>query len=224
MNNNDSWEKIKKAAIASLEHPGGNKKPLPKDTVRPGDNYFIVFRHGESEDNVARVFSGWRDAKLTKKGVENAKSLSKEVSKLKLDLVITSDLVRSKDTAKLVLGNNFPNIKWKEDPRIKERNYGDLNGQSKTEWMKKDPEDTIKWRRSYDTPPPNGESLKMVEERVKPFLDELIAMIKKEKINVAVSAHGNSMRAIRHIMEHMDLVTASTHENPLATDYALYVV
>lgn len=222
MDNN--WEQIKQAAIDSLKNPGKEKKPLPKDEVKEGQNFFILFRHGESEDNVARVFSGWRDSKLTEKGRINAKGLSEEIKKLHLDLVITSDLIRSKETAKLVLGDNFPNIKWEEDARIKERNYGDLNGKSKIEWMEKDPENTIKWRRSYDTPPPNGESLEMVVERVKPFLDALIKRIKKEKINVAVSAHGNSMRAIRHIMEHMDIVTTCIHENPLATDYALYVV
>lgn len=223
--NNDEWDRIKEASIKSLQTPGGNKSELPKDEVNSGDNYFIVFRHGLSEDNIKRVFSGWRDeTPLTQEGIDNAKGLSELVKLLDLDVIITSDQVRSQQTAKYVIGDNFPNIKWEIDSRIKERNYGDLNGMSKEELMKTDPENAIKWRRSYDIAPPHGESIKMVEARVKPFLDELKDRIKKEKINVAVSAHGNSMRAIRHIMENMDIVTTCTHENPLATDYALYVV
>ncbi|OGC52321.1 hypothetical protein A2982_01940 [candidate division WWE3 bacterium RIFCSPLOWO2_01_FULL_39_13] len=217
------FEKIKKAAEDSIKNPGKNEKPLPKATLKPGENYIVVFRHGESEDNARKIFSGWRDAKLTRKGIDQAKVLAPKLRKLKLDLVITSDQTRSKETARYAL-EYHPRIKWEKDWRIKERNYGDLSGTSKEEAMKANPEETIKWRRGYDDPPRRGESLKMVEERVFPFLDELVNRIRNEKINVVLSAHGNSMRAIRRYFEKMDIAEELTHENPLGTDYALYPI
>ena len=80
------WEQIKKASEDSLKNPGENKKPLPKDKIGTNDNFIIVFRHGETEDNANRIFSGWRDAKLTPKGIEGAKKLSSKMNKLKIDL------------------------------------------------------------------------------------------------------------------------------------------
>ncbi len=115
-------------------------------------------------------------------------------------------------------------IVFEEDPRIMERNYGELMGQSKTKWMKENPELAIKYRRAYDFPPPKGESMKMVEERVFPFCEELVERIKKNNINVAISCHGNSMRAIRRFFEELSIVDELTVENPLARDYAEYVV
>jgi 2,3-bisphosphoglycerate-dependent phosphoglycerate mutase len=64
----------------------------------------------------------------------------------------------------------------------------------------------------------------MVEERVWPFLDALVARIRREHISVALSVHGNSMRAIRRYFEGMSIEEATTHENPLGSDYALYIV
>lgn len=215
--------KIRLAAERSIRAPGEPGKPLPKQTPKPGQNVIVVFRHGESEDNHNRVFSGWRDSPLTEKGREEARALASQLQGLRLDLVITSDQRRSKETAKLALVRH-PNIKWEEDWRIKERHYGDLTGQNKEEWMMKEPERTVLWRRGYDIAPPNGESLKTVEERVWPFLDALLERIRREKINVALSAHGNSMRAIRRYFEHMGIEEALTHENPLGTDYALYAL
>jgi 2,3-bisphosphoglycerate-dependent phosphoglycerate mutase len=217
------WQKIHQAAQASINDPGKSNKPLPKATPKPGENFIVVFRHGESVDNLNRVFSGWRDPALTDRGREQGRALAPKLKDLPIDLVITSDLTRSRETARLALALN-KNLRWEEDARIKERNYGDLAGQSKEEWMKKDPERATLWRRSYDVAPPNGENIKMVEERVFPFLDELVARVRREKINVALSVHGNSMRVIRRYFEHMDIVDEMIHENPLGTDYALYVV
>lgn len=216
-------QRLQEAAESSIKDPGKNRQQLPKAEPRPGDNYVVVFRHGESEDNFKRIFSGWRDARITARGREQAAALAPKLKHLKLHVVITSDLVRSKETARLALADN-PGVRFEHDSRIKERNYGELTGTSKEELMRTDPEKATLWRRSYDVPPPGGESIKMVEQRVWPFLDELIARIKKEKINVALSAHGNSMRAIRRYFEKMDETEAVTHENPLGTDYALYVI
>ena len=219
------WEEIKKAAENSIKNPGKTADPLPKDDVRPGANFVVVFRHGESEDNVNRIFSGWRDdTEITKRGEEQARLLQAGLNKLDINVVITSDQVRSKHTANIAFAThpNLDHILWKSEWRIKERNYGDLNGKSKEEAMRLNPEEAIKWRRGYDTPPPNGESIKMVEQRVWAFLDELIAEIKVRKTNVALVASGNSMRAIRQYFEEMTILQELTIENPLGTDYALY--
>lgn len=215
--------KLQEAAEASIKDPGKNPQQLPKATPKPGENYVVVFRHGESEDNFNRIFSGWHDARITARGRGQASALAPKLKDLKLDVVITSDLVRSKETARLAVASN-PGVRFEEDARIKERNYGILTGTSKEELMRKDPEKATLWRRSYDVPPPEGESIKMVEQRVWPFLDALVARIKRDKINVALSAHGNSMRAIRRYFEKMDETEMVTHENPLGTDYALYVI
>lgn len=215
--------RLRQAAEASIKDPGKNPQQLPKAEPGPNDNFIIVFRHGESEDNANRVFSGWRDARLTERGCQQAAALAPKLKNLKLDVAITSDLIRSQETARLALSSH-PDIRFEQDPRLKERNYGVLTGSSKEEWMRKDPEKTTLWRRSYDVAPPDGESIQMVEQRVWPFLDELVARIKREKINVVLSVHGNSMRAVRRYFEKMGEVEAVTHENPLGTDYALYVI
>jgi 2,3-bisphosphoglycerate-dependent phosphoglycerate mutase len=215
--------KIREAAERSIRAPGGTDRPLPKENPEPGENFVVVFRHGESEDNRRRVFSGWRDSLLTERGRDQARALAAKLQGLRLHLVVTSDQNRSKETARLALVHQ-PDIRWEEDWRIKERDYGDLTGQSKEDWMKKDPERTVLWRRGYDAAPPNGESLKAVEKRVRLFLDSLVERIRHDRINVVLSAHGNSMRAIRRYFEPMDVETMVTHENPLGTDYALYVV
>lgn len=220
-------EQIKKAANDSLKNPGKTNVTLPKDHIKDGDNFIIVFRHGESEDNVKKIFSGWRDSTdITEVGEAQAKALQKGLNKLHIDMVITSDQVRSKHTAKIAFAThpNLDQIIWKKDWRIKERNYGDLNGKSKEEAMKLNPIEAIKWRRGYETLPPGGESIQMVEKRVGPFLDELISYIKRDKVNVALSAHGNSMRAIRRYFEKLTVLEEMTVENPLGTDFALYRV
>lgn len=215
--------RLQEAAESSIKDPGKNRQELPKASPRPGQNYVVVFRHGESEDNFNRIFSGWRDVRITTRGREQASALAPKLKQLELDVAITSDLVRSKETARLALAEN-PGVRFEEDSRIKERNYGVLTGTSKEDLMRKDPQKATLWRRGYDVPPPEGESIQMVEQRVWPFLDELVARIKKERINVALSVHGNSMRAVRRYFEKMDETEAVTHENPLGTDYALYVV
>lgn len=217
------WRRIREAAESSIKDPGKNLQPLPKAKPARDDNFVVVFRHGESEDNRKRIFSGWRDSPLTETGRAQAAALAPKLKDLKIDLAVHSDLARSKETARLALAQN-PGVRFEQDTHIKERNYGDLTGKSKEEAMRIDPEKAILWRRSYDVPPPNGESIEMVERRVWPFLDELVDRIRRDKINAALSLHGNSMRAVRRYFEDMDIVDEMTHENPLGTDYALYVV
>ena len=149
--------------------------------------------------------------------------LAKKLKNKRIDVIIESRLVRSKETTKIIL-KYHPKARVERDDRIIERNYGDLMGHSKTKMMKKNPELAAKYRRGYDFPPPHGESIRMVKKRVFPFCRDLVKRMKKEKINVAVSAHGNSMRVMRKFFERMDIIEMLTHENPLGEDYASYVI
>ena len=215
-------KKIMESAMRSLKKPGGSLKPLPKKESKTKPVLYL-FRHGETYDNKRRVFSGWRQSRLTKTGIKQGEFLAKKLRNKKVDLMIQSRLIRSKHTAKIIL-KYHPNTKVETDDRIIERNYGDLMGKSKTKMMQKNPELAAKYRRGYDFPPPHGESIKMVEKRVLPFCRDLVKRMKKERINIAVSAHGNSMRVMRRFFEKMNLEKMLTHENPLGMDYAAYVI
>jgi 2,3-bisphosphoglycerate-dependent phosphoglycerate mutase len=220
--NKSLWEKIKKAASDSIKNPGKNNIPLPKFESEKYPEIY-VFRHGESFDNRNKIFSGWRDSKWTEIGEHQAHVLANKLKTKEINICITSPLSRSKDTARIAL-HNHEDVIFEEDLRIIERSYGDLQGTSKERLMMTRPELAIKYRRSYDFPPPNGESIKMVEKRVFDFCSELVERIKKNNINVAISCHGNSMRAIRRYFEKLSIVEEITIENPLAQDFAQYVV
>ncbi len=213
--------KILESAMRSLEKPG-KSPPLPKQESKTKPVLY-VFRHGETNDNRRRIFSGWRQSRLTPLGIKQAEVLAEKLKNKRIDLAIQSHLIRSKHTLRIVL-KYHPKTKIETDDRIIERNYGGLTGTSKTALMNKNQELMAKYRRGYDFPPPHGESIKMVEKRVFPFCRELAKKMKKEKINVAVSAHGNSMRVLRRFFERMGIEEMLTHENPLGEDYASYVI
>lgn len=221
-NKNKLWDKIKKASLDSINHPGKTSASLPK-SESDVDPEIYVFRHGETHDNLNKVFSGWRDSKLTPLGIKQARILAEKLKNKEINICIVSPLSRSKDTAEIAL-KYHKDILFEEDKRIIERNYGELTGQSKEKWMKENPEMAIKYRRGYDFPPPKGESLRMVEARIFPFCDELVKRVKENNINIAISCHGNSMRAIRRYFEKLSIVEELTMENPLAKDYAAYVI
>lgn len=195
---------------------------LPKTTSKEPPILY-VFRHGQSEDNLDFIFSGWRDPKLTELGRKQAETLAEKLKDEHIDVGIVSRLQRSKETLEIAL-KNHTNVKIEVDDRIIERSYGDLQGTSKLEMQLSDPELLEKYRRGYDFPAKNGESLKMVEARVKEFLDELLPRMKEEKINVAISCHSNSMRALRKWMENLSVEEMCRMENPLAQDFASYKV
>jgi len=212
------------SAQKSLNHPGLATKPLPKADESTGDPILYVFRHGETEDNKNRIFSGRRDSPLTVEGVRQAQILAEKLKDKRIDLGIYSDLTRAKDTLKEVL-KFHPKTKVEASKLLLERDYGELTGTSKLELNKKDPELCLKYRRSWDYPPPGGESLKMVwENRIKKFCEDLEKRMKKEKINVAVSCTNNTMRLIRMYFEKLSIKEMLELENPLATDYASYTI
>lgn len=210
-------------ARKSLKDPGITLEALPK-TESPELPILYLFRHGQTVHNIKRIFCGRTDSPLTETGIKQAQILAEKLKDKKIDLGICSELSRAKDTLKEVL-KYHPQTPIESSQLILERDYGDLTGRSKTDLDKEDPELCLKYRRSWDFPPPNGESLKMVwETRVKSFCFDLEQKMRKEKINVAVSCTNNTMRLIRMYFEKLSLPETLAIENPTAQDYAAYVI
>lgn len=210
-------------AIRLLTYYHPDHLPKTESATKPT---IYIFRHGESEDNEAFVFSGWRDAGITQKGIDQAKTLAHKLKGKKIDMLISSNQKRAIQTMKIAIEENeqAKNLEIFKDERIKERSYGDLQGQNKLETYLKNPKKTQKIRRSFKTIPPNGESIEMVCKRVAKFCDEIVPLMKESNINVAVSCHGNSIRGFRRYFENLSDEKTAKIETPLGQDYAAYVV
>ena len=166
----------------------------------------ILIRHGQSVWNASNRFTGWTDVDLSDKGVIEAEEAGRQLSEIRIDVVHTSDLIRAQRTAEIVMQHNESSgedVPTRYDWRLNERHYGSLQGLNKAETAEKHGAEQVHiWRRSFDAPPPEGESLEMTAERTIPyFTEEIIPDLESGK-NVLVSAHGNSLRSIvMHIEE-----------------------
>ena len=158
----------------------------------------ILVRHGLSVYNDQNRFTGWKDVELNQQGIDEANQAAKLLKDYKFDIAFTSDLIRAQDTLNLILeGIGQQNLSVIKDKALNERNYGDLIGQNKAEAAEEFGKEQVQiWRRSYDIPPPGGESLKDTAERVIPYLESEILPHVFEGKNVIIGAHGNSIRAI----------------------------
>ena len=163
-------------------------------------SYLVLVRHGQSEWNEKNLFTGWKDPNLTDLGIEEAKqagNLLKERG-LAFDIMFTSGLFRAQETGRIILDQmNLSHIEVVKDQSLNERNYGDLAGLNKDEARVKWGDEQVHiWRRSFDIPPPGGESLKNTAERVLPYFNSEILPKIRESQNILVAAHGNSLRAL----------------------------
>ena len=160
----------------------------------------VLVRHGQSEWNKQNLFTGWRDPDLTAQGVDEARRAGDALKAqgMTFDLGFTSLLQRAQKTCALLLEHlgqtDLPVTRHEE---LNERDYGDLSGLNKDDAREKWGEEQVHiWRRSFDIPPPGGESLKDTAERVLPFFNsEIMPLIKQEK-DILIAAHGNSLRAL----------------------------
>ena len=169
-------------------------------------NKLILLRHGQSQWNLENRFTGWKNVPLTEKGEAEAKKAGELIKKhnISIDRVFSSVLERANRTAEIAikkaeLNNLLENNKiiMTSSEKLNERDYGDLVGLNKQETADKFGKDQVHiWRRSYDTPPPNGESLKDVVERVSPYFKENIKPLIDKGENILIVAHGNSLRAM----------------------------
>ncbi|PDH25819.1 MAG: 2,3-bisphosphoglycerate-dependent phosphoglycerate mutase [Marine Group II euryarchaeote MED-G35] len=159
----------------------------------------ILIRHGQSVWNAENRFTGWTDVDLSDKGVTEAEEAGQELRNQVIDIVHTSDLIRAKRTAGIVIRANVSSkdTVTKSDWRLNERNYGALQGLNKAETAEKHGAEQVRiWRRSFDVAPPEGESLEMTAKRTIPYFEEEILPDLESGMNVLVSAHGNSLRSI----------------------------
>lgn len=183
----------------------------------------ILVRHGKSMWNELNLFTGWVDVPLTEGGVQEALKAGKIISDLPVDIIYTSTLIRAQMTAMLMMTHHqsqkVPIIQHQDKGKLEEwgkyngdqtqsipvyccwqlneRMYGDLQGLNKEETIAKYGKDQVHlWRRSYDVPPPHGESLKDTAARCLPFFQKEIVERLKKGENILISAHGNSLRSI----------------------------
>ncbi|NLR94976.1 2,3-bisphosphoglycerate-dependent phosphoglycerate mutase [Flammeovirga agarivorans] len=191
----------------------------------------ILIRHGQSMWNLKNVFTGWVDVPLSEQGIHEAIQAGKQLSEISFDVVFTSMQIRAAETAMIALAQNKSDktpillhskgqleewsriydqkmidnmIPVHHNWHLNERYYGELQGKNKEETAKEFGEAQVyQWRRSYDIPPPKGESLKDTAERTIPFFEkEVVPELEKGK-NILISAHGNSLRSIVMHIDHL---------------------
>ena len=169
------------------------------------DRLLVLSRHGQSEWNLKNLFTGWKDPGLTDLGVEEAKRAGEQLKKegIQFDIAFTSALSRAQRTCQLILdGVGQSNLETIKDQALNERDYGDLSGLNKDDARQRWGEDQVHlWRRSYDVPPPGGESLKDTVARVLPYYIQVIQPRVLRGERVLVAAHGNSLRALIMVLD-----------------------
>ena len=160
----------------------------------------VLVRHGQSDWNLKNLFTGWRDPDLTELGVQEANAGGKALADygIKFDIAFTSVLTRAQKTCNIILENvGQTGLETIKDEALNERDYGDLSGLNKDDARKKWGEEQVHiWRRSFDVPPPGGESLKDTAARTLPYFEAEILPALKAGKTVLVAAHGNSLRSI----------------------------
>lgn len=213
--------------------------------------HIYIFRHGQTYYNKHQWFTGHIDSSMTSVGFKNARKIAKKLKNKKIDVAYHTRLSRSKNTLKEVLRFHPECKEIIKDDRMIERCYGKLQKRSHREFMEEIERDVVGmiekkygkmrrdakkkfgervakeiydiYHRSYDIPPPGGESLKDVQKRVRSFIKDLLKKMKKEKVNVVISAHNNSMRPLRAYFEKLNIKQMMELENPW-DDYFEYEI
>ncbi|MGV7031819.1 2,3-bisphosphoglycerate-dependent phosphoglycerate mutase [Methylobacterium symbioticum] len=175
------------------------------------ERLLVLARHGQSEWNLKNLFTGWRNPDLTALGVEEARKAGRWLKSegYGFDVAFTSSLGRAQRTCALMLGEmDLSDIETIRSEALNERDYGELSGLNKDDARERwGAEQVHLWRRSYDVPPPGGESLKDTAARVLPFYIERILPRVMAGDRVLVAAHGNSLRALVMVLDHMTTQT-----------------
>ena len=180
------------------------------------DRLLVLVRHGQSEWNLKNLFTGWKDPDLTEQGIAEAKDAGRKLKAqgLQFDIAFTSVLTRAQHTLDLMLVElGQTGLPVKKDQALNERDYGDLSGLNKDDARKKWGEEQVHvWRRSYDVPPPGGESLKDTVARALPYYCQQILPAVLGGKRVLVVAHGNSLRALVMVLDGLTPATIPSME------------
>lgn len=191
----------------------------------------ILLRHGQSAWNLCNLFTGWVDVPLSTTGIDEALNAGRQIAHIDIDVIFTSTLMRAQQTAMIAMSEHKTDkvpvmqhlqgqqAQWSKiyndksaantipvytSWHLNERFYGELQGLDKDETRQKYGEEQVHiWRRSFDVPPPHGESLEMTAQRTLPYFDEHILPQLKSGRNVLVAAHGNSLRSIAMQLEQL---------------------
>ena len=165
----------------------------------------ILVRHGQSQFNLENKFTGWKDVDITPTGIKEAEAAGEQLKSEKIDLAFTSKLIRAQHTLKIIQEiTGLKNMPVIEDKALNERSYGDLEGLNKSDTAQKYGLEQVHiWRRSFDVPPPGGESLKDTCDRVLPYFEKHIKPELDKGLNVLIVAHGNSLRALIMFLENL---------------------
>ncbi|MGB3447495.1 MAG: 2,3-bisphosphoglycerate-dependent phosphoglycerate mutase [Xanthobacteraceae bacterium] len=182
------------------------------------DRLLVLVRHGQSEWNLKNLFTGWKDPDLTEQGRKEAAEAGRKLKAqgLTFDVAFTSALTRAQNTLDIILKEmSQSGLPIHKNLALNERDYGDLSGLNKDDARKKWGEEQVHvWRRSYDVPPPGGESLKDTLARTLPyFVQEILPCVLRGE-RTLVAAHGNSLRALIMVLEKL------TPENILKRELA----
>ena len=169
------------------------------------DRLLVLVRHGQSDWNLKNLFTGWKDPDLTEQGIKEARDAGRKLKAqgFKFDIAFTSVLKRAQHTLDLMLAEiGQTGLQTRKNLALNERDYGDLSGLNKDDARKKWGEEQVQiWRRSYDVPPPGGESLKDTLARTLPYyVQEILPCVLRGE-RVLVAAHGNSLRALIMVLE-----------------------
>jgi len=169
------------------------------------ERLLVLVRHGQSEWNLKNLFTGWRDVDLTEQGIAEAREAARKLKAqgIRFDVAFTSALKRAQRTLDIILEEmGQTSIPVLKDQALNERDYGDLSGLNKDDARKKwGEEQVLVWRRSYDVPPPGGESLKDTLARTLPYyVQEILPCVLRGERTLVV-AHGNSLRALIMVLE-----------------------
>jgi 2,3-bisphosphoglycerate-dependent phosphoglycerate mutase len=191
------------------------------------ERMLVTVRHGQSEWNLQSRFTGWKNPGLTPLGIEEARSVGRELKKRELafSVAFTSALLRAQHTLDIILEElGQKEIPTLCEPALNERHYGDLSGMSKEEACRKWGDEQVhQWRRSYEVAPPGGESLKDTSARVLPFYCQNILPHVLRGGPVLLVSHENSLRALVMALEGLtpETVPHVEIENGAATAYRL---
>jgi 2,3-bisphosphoglycerate-dependent phosphoglycerate mutase len=189
---------------------------VPINDQTSKERLLILVRHGQSEGNERNVFTGWNDLPLTRKGEVEARAVGSVLRDRgwQVDVAFTSSLERAWKTCGIALAAmSKSRIEVIRNEALNERNYGSLTGLNKDvarrDWGERQVE---VWRRSYETPPPNGESLRDTVARVLPyFLRDILPRVLSGQRTLVV-AHGNSLRALVMVLDRCSQETISSIE------------